>query len=92
VNVAVMNVGKMRVRVGNRRVLMWMGVRFFPIPFKVVRVPVMLVVSVSMVVSKRLVSVGMLMPLTDMKPDSQSHERSCNPERQRWYFRPENKR
>ena len=92
VNVTVMNVGKMRVRVSNRRVLMRVGMWLFPVPFKVVRVPVMLVVPVSMGVSKWLVSMRMFMPLTDMKPDSQSHERGCNPERQWWQFGPENKR
>ena len=34
----------------------------------------------------------MFMPLTDMKPDSQSHEHDCNPERQRWHLWPEEKR
>ena len=88
----VMNVGKMRMRVGNGHVPMWMRVGVLSVPFKVVSVLMMLVVPVSMVVVQDFVSVRMFMPLTDMKPDSQSQEHGRNPERQRWHFWPEEER
>lgn len=88
----VMDVGKVRVRVSDRRMLMRMRVRLFTVPIKIMRMLVVLVVPVSMVMVQNLVSVRMFMPLTDMKPDSQSHERRGNPERQRWHFGPEEKR
>jgi hypothetical protein len=80
-NMAVVNIRKMRVRVGNRRVLMRVRMRFLTVPRKIVRVLMVLVVPVPMVVVQKLVSVRMLMPLTDMKPDSQCHEHSRNPQR-----------
>jgi hypothetical protein len=88
---AVVNIGEMRVRVGNRRVLVGMRVRLLTIPLKVVRVLMVFVVPVPMVVVQDLVSVRMFMPLADMQPDSQGHERSRNPERHRRDLGPENK-
>jgi hypothetical protein len=87
-----MNIGEMRVRVGNRRVLVGMRVRLLTVPLKVVCVLMVLVVPVPMVMVQDLVSVRMFMPLTDMQPDSKSHERSRNPERQRRDLGPEEKR
>jgi hypothetical protein len=78
----VMNIGEMRVRVGNRRVLVRMRVRLLTVPLKVVCVLMVLVVPVPMVMVQDLVSMRVFMALTDMQPDSRSHERSRNPERQ----------
>ncbi len=75
------NIGEMRVRVSNRCVLVGMRVRLLTVPLEVVCVLVVLVVAVSMVMVQNLVSVRMFMPLTDMKPESQSHEYGRNPER-----------
>jgi hypothetical protein len=90
VGVTVTNVREMRVRVGNRRVLMRMRVRLVTVPLKVVCVLMVLVVPVVMV--QNFVGVRMFMPLTDMQPDSKSHERNRNPERQRRDLGPEEKR
>lgn len=81
-DMSVVNIGEMRVRVGNRGVLMGMRTRFLSVPLKIVRVLMVLIVPVSMVMVQNLVSARMLMPLTDMEPDSQSHEHSRIPERQ----------
>lgn len=86
------NIGEMRVRVGNRRVLMGVRMRCLTVPLKIVCVLMVLVVPVPMIVVQNLVSVRMFMPFTDMKPDSQSHKHSRNPERQRWHLGPEEKR
>lgn len=75
------DVGKVRMCVSNRRVLMGVRMRLLTVPLKLVRMPMVLVVPVSMVVVQNLVSVRMFMPLTNMKPDSQSHEHGRNPER-----------
>jgi hypothetical protein len=91
VDVAVMNIGEMRVRVSNRCVLVGMRVRLLTVPLEVVCVLVVLVVPVPMVMVQDLVSVRMFMPLTDMQPDSKSHERSRNPERHRRDLGPEDK-
>jgi hypothetical protein len=77
---AVVNIRGMRVRMGNRRVLMGVLMRFLTVSLKIVRVLMVLVVPVSTVMVQNLVSVRMLMRLADMEPDSQSHEHSRNPE------------
>lgn len=69
-----MNVGDVRVRVSNGHVLVRMRVCLIAIPFEVVDVLMVLVVPVSMVVVQNFMSMGMFMPLTDMQPDSNSHE------------------
>lgn len=46
---AVVDIREMRVRMGNRRVLMEVRMRFLTVPLKIVRVSVVLVVPVSMV-------------------------------------------
>ena len=74
VRMPVMDVGKVRVRVSDRRMLMRMRVRLLTIPIKIMRMLVVLVVPVSMVVVQNFMSMGMFMPLTDMQPDSNSHE------------------
>lgn len=91
-NVTMMNVREMRVCVSHRRMLMRMSVRFFAVPLEVVNMPVVLVVPMPMVVVQCFVRVGMFMPLTDMKPDSQSHECGSGPEQQRRHFRPQDER
>jgi hypothetical protein len=89
VDVAVVNIGEMRVRVGDRRVLMEVHLGFLAVPLKIMRVLMVFVVPVPvpMVVVQNLVSVWMFMPLADMQPDSQSHEHACTPERMRWHRR-----
>ena len=69
-----MDVGKVGVRMSNRRMLMRMRVRLVTVPIKSMHMLMVLVVPVSMVMVQGLMSVRMLMPLTDMKPDSQSHK------------------
>lgn len=69
----VMNVGEMRVRVGNGHVLVRMRVRLLTALFEVVSMLVMLIVPVSMVVVQDFVSVRMFMSLPDMQPESESH-------------------
>jgi len=71
----VMDVGKVRVRVSDRRMLMRMRVRLFTVPIKFMRMLVVLVVPVSMIVVQDFVSVRVLMSLTYMQPDSERHER-----------------
>lgn len=74
-----MNVGEMRVCVGNRHVLMGMRMRFLTVPLEVVRVLMMLVVPVPMVMVQDFMGVRMFVPLTNMQPDSKSHERRRHP-------------
>jgi hypothetical protein len=74
VYVAVMNVGKMGVRVGDWQVLMGMGMRLLAVIFEVVNVLMVCVVTVPVVVAQHLMSVGVFVPLTDMRPDSQDHQ------------------
>ena len=87
-----MDVGKVRMCVSTRRMLMRMRMRFLTVPLKIVRVLMALVVPVSVDVVQNLVSVRMFMPLTNMKPNSHSHERSRNPERQRRHLGAQEKR
>lgn len=61
-----MDVGKVRVCVSDRRMLMTMRERLLTVPIKIIRMLMVLVVPVSMVMVQNLVSVWMFVPLTDM--------------------------
>jgi hypothetical protein len=62
----VMDVGKVRVCVSDRRMLMTMRERLLTVPIKIIRMLMVLVVPVSMVMVQNLVSVRMFVALPDM--------------------------
>lgn len=77
------------MRMGDRIVLMWVGMRLVAVPVEVVCVPVMFVVPVTMAVLHRLMRVSMFVTLAQMQPDAQPHENGGGPERPRRHLRPE---
>ncbi len=72
---------------------MWMAVRFVGAithaSIGTVRVLVVLVVYVHVLVLQHLMHVLMLVPLGDVEPHTQRHERSADHERRRYGFTPE---
>jgi hypothetical protein len=78
--VTMMDVGEVRVRVGNGYVLMRMCVRLLTVPLEVVSMQVVLVVAMSMIVLLHVMSVRMFVTLANMEPDAQRHQRGSNPE------------
>jgi hypothetical protein len=92
VNMTMVNVRKVRVHMGDGYVSVRMRVGFFPIPFELVPVLVVFIVPVRMVMVQDFVGMGMLMPLADMKPDSERHQRRGYPERNPRQFRPQDER
>ena len=73
--VQVMQVGKVRVRVGLAVVLVPMAVRLFVSPVRML-MPVMLIVAMSMIVADRLMGVLMLMSLGQVQIHAQTHQHS----------------
>ena len=70
-----MDVRKVRMSVDERVVLMNMSVRLDPVPRKVMAMPVMFVVPMRVLVRHCLVRVHVLVPLGEMKVDTQRHQR-----------------
>ena len=87
-----MNVREVGMLVSDGLMLMGMRMRFRWIPLEIMRVLMMLVVPMPMVMPQELVRMGMLMPLANMKPHAESHQRGGNPEKSRRQFRPERER
>jgi len=80
--VPMMDIGKVRMRVHDRVVLMLMAVRFFAVPRKIMRVLMMLVVTMPMLVFERFVFVRVLMTFAQVQPDADRHQAAGNPERE----------
>ena len=78
--VAMVDVRKVRMAVGQRLMPVGMGVRLFPVPVEIVQVQVMLVVRMLVRMFERLVVVDMLVPLADMQPYAGAHQRRREPE------------
>ena len=79
--VLVMDVGIMRMAVGQWRVGVLVRMRLASIPLEIMRVLVMRVVPVEVCVRDRLVSMYVLVPLGQMQPDPRSHQGRSHPER-----------
>ena len=75
-----MQIGRMHMRVGHRLMCMPMRVRLDPVPRKVVRVPMMLVVPVRMIVRESLMGVAVAVSLGQMQPHAERDQRQCDPE------------
>jgi len=73
VTMLVMNVGKVRMAVANRFVVMLMGVRLDSVPLVAVCVLMMRIVHVCVSVRHRVMDVLVLVVLGDMQPDAKSH-------------------
>ena len=86
VPVPMVNIREMRVLVRHGLVSMPMAVRFLAIPSKVMRMLVVLVMSVRMRVLQRFVGVFMVMPFTQMQPDTQAHQGTGQPKQGRCGF------
>ena len=74
------NIGKVRMLVGQRDVLMQMFVRCFLIPIKIVHVIVMFVVCMLMRMLNGIMRVIMLVVLGQVQPDTHGHQRRSEPE------------
>ena len=70
----VMEVGKVRMRMGHRLVAVGMAMRLARRFLSRVRVPVVFVVRVQMVMLHRFVAVGVFVLLGEMEPDTPSHQ------------------
>ena len=86
----VMYIRKVRMYVLERRVMVWMPVRFNAIPGEVVRVLVMCVVNVVVRVIERCVQMFVCVGFRQMQPYAQRHQARCYPERSRWCFAKKN--
>jgi len=82
----VMDIRKVRMSVDHRVVLVRMGVRFAPVPRKIVAMPVMLVMPVRVLVRHRLVRMHMFMAFGEMQIDAQRHQGSRHGKLQRNHF------
>lgn len=78
--VTVMNVGIVRVRVPERRVVMKMRVGFSTIPFEVVSVLMMRIMDVLVRVGQRIVDVWVLVRFCKVQPEPPNHQCACGPE------------
>ena len=79
-----MHIRKMRMPVTHRRMHMRMTVRLRSIPFKPVRMLMMLVLCMTMIVLEPLVLMLMSMVLHQMNPYPNSHQRCSEQEHQRY--------
>lgn len=70
---AMMDIREVRVRVSNRQMHVWMGMRLVARIRKVVFMLMMLVVAVPMRVLEALMRMLVLMPLSDMEPNAKRH-------------------
>ncbi len=78
---AVVEIGVMRVRVDQRLVAMPMCMRFAAVPLERMLVPVMRIVHVLVIVLHRLVRMLVLVPLGEMQPHAEPHQRCSSPKR-----------
>ncbi len=76
----VMDVGIVGVRMRENRMPMRMRVRLDAVPGEVVYMPVMRVVAMPVRVLGRLVRVTVRMPLAQVEPDAERHQRGGGPE------------
>lgn len=88
----VVNVRIVGVFMHQRFVTMHMSMGFSAVPRKIVRVLVMLVMPVRMVMMQRLMGVLVFVPLPQMQPDPQRHQRCGEPERHARRLRPNQER
>ena len=79
-DVAVVNIRKMRMSVRDRCMVMRMGVRLFTVPWEIVFMLMMRVVSMTMRMAERFVRVRMLVAFADMQPYAENHQRGREPE------------
>ena len=86
--VTVVNVRVVRMLVGEHNVPMRMHVWLLTVPWKPVRVLVMLIVSVAVNMLQRFMCVLMLVSLLDVQPNSKHHQHNCHPEQNRWGLGP----
>lgn len=70
---AMMDVGEMRMRVGQRQMCMGMQVGLFTVPFKLVLMLMMWIMGMPMRMDNVIVSVLVFVPLGQVQPDAQSH-------------------
>ena len=75
-----MDIRKVGVPMAQPGVLVFMGVRLFPIPIESMRVPMMLIMSVRMRMRHRLVNVLVLVLLGHVQPDTDTHADRRQPE------------
>ena len=78
--VAMMQVRIVRMGVDHRFMPMRVRMRLYPVPIEIMAMLVVGVMRVTMSVIQALVRVFMLMPLTDVQPDTECHQSSGNPE------------
>ena len=70
-----MNIGKMRMTVGERLVRVFVGMRLARRVMRSVRMTMMLVMQMPVAVGERLVRVRVLVPLREVQPEPERHER-----------------
>ena len=78
-----MNIWEMRMRVRDWCMPVWMHMRLLTVPFEIVFVLMMFVMTVPVVMLQHLVRMRMVVPLADMQPDAEGHQRRGDPEQQR---------
>lgn len=71
--VPMMNIRKMCMRVRDRQMPMLMHMRLDAIPFEIVFMPMMLVMSMPVRMRERLVRVGMFVTFPQMQPYAERH-------------------
>ena len=81
--VPVMEIGIVRVAVHQARVAMGVAVRLAAVKTEIVFVRMMLIVHVDMGMLDRRVDVPVLVPLGDMQPYAERHQRRGDPEQRR---------
>jgi len=81
--VPVVQVGIVRVAVHQARVAMGVAVRLAAVKTEIVFVLMMLIVHVDMGMLERPVDVPVLVPLGDMEPYAERHQRRSDPEQRR---------
>ena len=72
--VPVMRVGIVRVRVGQRRMNVWVGVRLASVPGKVVGVTMVFIMGVGMRMLALLVCMQMPMMFSEVQADASGHQ------------------
>ena len=81
--VPVMHVGIVRVRMDQRHMNVWVGVRLAPVPSKVVGMPMVFIMRVGVRVLLLLVRVHMPVTLGEVQPDARGHQQPRGNELQR---------
>ena len=88
----VVDVGEVRVLVRQHSMPMRMHVRLAPFPPEVVLVLMVRVMPVAMGVLERFMRVLVLVPLANVQPNAQGHERRRDPEQRGWRLGPQRQR